>query len=796
MIIETIVFLIKKIRDISKTFKVKYFFISFIFVICFVFFILRISYLIVPDKLFNNPFSTIIYDRSGDILGAKIAQDQQWRFSPIEKLPSNIETTIIIAEDKRFKYHFGVDPLALFRAIRDNLLEQRIVSGASTITMQVARMAYKNQPRTYWQKFKEIFTAIAIELKYSKDEILKMYLSNAPYGSNIVGFEAASWRYFGNSPEYLSWGQVALLSVLPNNPSNVNLAKNRDVLKQKRDTLLNKLYENDTIDLETLSLSKKESIPQKPKSIEQKAYHLLDTIDAKLKNEGKINTTIDVKVQNNVNKIAHKYSSLYRRYDVNNIAVLVMDTATSEILAYVGNDINAIKTQGPFVDIIQSNRSTGSLLKPLLYSLMLDSGQINPKQRIVDIPSRFGNFAPENHTRNFRGLVPAYQVLSESLNVPSVNMLYQYGEPLFYSNLKKMGMTTLYRKAQDYGLTLILGGSETKLIDIAGIYASLARTALGIEQAFFPPTYLLESKYKNEDKNYISTGAAWLTLQSMIEVKRPNFEGNWENFSSKGEIPWKTGTSYGNKDAWSIGVSPEYTVGVWVGNSNGKGRPEIIGSSVAAPVMFEVFSYLGKTTSFPKPDYDLVDIEICTDSGFLATNMCDKTEYVPVPLNSNTLQVSPYHELIEYDKTMTWRVNSFCESIDNIVSKKTFVLPANIETFYQKAHPQYKTIAKYRQDCVNDVNANQNLTILYPHPNSIIFIPIDFNKDSADIVMEAAISPANQSIYWHIDDYFIEETTENHKIAISLERGEHTLRIINNNGETKKISFSVVRSNY
>ncbi|MDO5575659.1 MAG: transglycosylase domain-containing protein, partial [Fibrobacter sp.] len=475
-----------------------------------------------PRPLFCVPYSTVLTDKNGSLAAAAIASDEQWRFPLHDSIPDKFIKAIVCFEDKRFFNHPGIDPFAITRAFKKNFSSGTIKSGASTLSMQVIRLARCKKKRTVIEKCIEMYYAIQLEIFYSKKEILHLYAAHAPFGGNVVGLETASWRYFGRSPNALSWAETCMLAVLPNAPSLIHLGKNRSLLLKKRNNLLKKLLDNSIISKETWQLSTSEPLPPSPHPIPQHIPHLLaryqspkatmpqhkKTHDILYKNNF-AQTTIDLNIQKQAEAICSRHHHHLAGNNINNIAALILDIKKNTVLAYIGNVKDSLVNNSYFVDCIAAPRSTGSALKPFLYCAMNYTGQLIPSQIIFDIPTRIAGFAPRNYTRTFEGAVPASAALAKSLNVPAVRMLYDYGVDRFYGDLKKTGLTTLTRKASEYGLSLILGGAEGTLWDLTSAFAGMARTV----NAYFDSTidkgdYLYEhpAYLQDYDSDHSSNG--------------------------------------------------------------------------------------------------------------------------------------------------------------------------------------------------------------------------------------------------------------------------------------------------
>ncbi|MDX1803248.1 MAG: penicillin-binding protein 1C, partial [Alcanivorax sp.] len=467
-----------------------------------------LQWLPLPARLDNTPYATMVLDRQGRLLSARIAADQQWRFAPLGQLPDKYRQALLAFEDRRFYWHPGVDPLAIARAAWSNLRAGRVVSGGSTITMQLARLLRADPPRTLPEKAFEALLALQLEWHFSKQQILAEYAGRAPFGGNIVGLRAAAWRYFGREPADLSWAEAALLAVLPNSPAQIHPGRNRDGLKHKRDALLRRLQDDGRLSRRDLQLALLEPLPRAPRPLPQLAPRLLNRL-ARAHAGEVLHTTLDADLQQRVRQLADRHGRRLGREGIHNLAVVVIDHRDLTTRVWLGNATHGDPVEyGAAVDIASAPRSTGSVLKPLLYGLMLDDGLILPDTLVPDLPTNYGGYSPENYDHQYRGAVPAHQALSESLNIPAVRMLRRYGVGRFHHQLRTLGMTTLFRPADDYGLTLILGGAEGTLGELTGIYARLFARAAGQPDE---GVGLLQGQRPLMPAMPISAGAAWLT---------------------------------------------------------------------------------------------------------------------------------------------------------------------------------------------------------------------------------------------------------------------------------------------
>ena len=771
-------------------------------------------YFCLPNPLFNTPTSTVLFDENQELLGAKIAKDGQWRFPTANDVPHKFRQAIVAFEDKRFEQHWGIDIWAIARAIRLNSQQGRTVSGGSTLTMQTIRIAKGNSQRTIWEKVKEIIQATRLEWSYSKTEILTMYASHAPFGGNVVGLDAAAWKYFGRNAHQLSWAESSMLAVLPNSPSLIHLSRNRQKLKTKRDWLLDKLCTNGTIDSLTCQLAKLESLPEKPKPLPRTAPHLLEKVHQKVLagelKHGIMHSTLNAHLQMNVNEILDRHYEILKTNEIHNAAALVVEVETGNVLVYGANIPNASKKHSPAVDVIRAPRSSGSILKPFLYAAMLHDGEMTSKTLMPDIPSHFGSYTPKNYDESYAGAVSADQVIIKSLNIPSVHMLKQYGMGRFADKLRQVGMTTLKHAAKHYGLTLILGGAETKLWDLGAMYAGMARNLANYydydgqydPNNFRPLNYVQantqtgltgDERRKLQDNTPLSAGAIWHTFEAMQEVVRPGEEVFWKSSPSAHKVAWKTGTSYGFRDAWAVGCTPKYVVAVWVGNADGEGRPGLVGVRAAAPILFDIFHLLNPEKEWFEPPFDdQKKLAICQHSGHIASPYCTHVEQQLEASNCSYSKICPYHKRVHLSQDGKYQVDSDCESLTNMQHKNYFILPPAMSWYYQKKHPDYELLPPFRIDCQSTANQKRKMVLIYPIPASKIYIPTELDEQKGKTVFEAKHSDATKTIYWHLDNEFVGETRELHYLDLSPLPGKHVITLVDETGETLSRSFEIL----
>lgn len=764
------------------------------------FVLLVVYYFSLPRTLFQEPYSTVIESSDGELLAAQIAPDGQWRFPAKDSIPDKFKKCIVYFEDEHFRYHPGFNPIAMVKAIRQNQKAGKVVRGGSTITQQVIRLSRQNKKRTYFEKIIEIILATRLEFRHSKETILELYAAHAPFGGNVVGLEMASWRYFGVQAHQLSWAESATLAVLPNAPRLIYPGKNQEKLRRKRNALLLKLHNEGIIDKLTYDLAITEPLPQKPYNVPQIAPHLLQRV-TKTNQGQRIKTTIDINLQNRINHIARQYHNQYKQNEVHNLAILVIDVQTRNVISYVGNSPTDTDHDKD-VDIISAPRSTGSILKPFLYAAMLDDGELLPNTLVPDIPTQISGYTPQNFNLTYDGAVPAQRALSRSLNVPAVLMLQDYSVFKFYDVLQKFQLHDINKHPDHYGLSLILGGAESNLWDLCRTYANLSSTINYFNQS--------KGKYRSNEfaelnihhdfttdfggdsfqKTILGAGSIYLTYNAMKEVNRPEGDEAWRFYDSSLELAWKTGTSFGNRDAWAIGTNSRYVVGVWVGNASGEGRPELTGVDYAAPVLFDVFNLLPRKPFFTAPLNDLEEVEVCQKSGYLAQDDCPKTTQL-ICRNGKKTAICPYHRLVHLDATQQFQVNSSCEDVTNMVNKKWFVLPPVMELYYKSLHIDYLPLPPFREDCQNA--QHHVMDFIYPKTNSKIYLTKNFNGQIQPIIAKVAHTNKEAKLFWYVDNVYKGTTQTFHELPIEANTGPHYITVVDELGNEIKRKVELIK---
>ena len=746
--------------------------------------LLLLFWFCLPDPLFSTTYSTTVYDRNDELLGARVSKNGEWQFPPTTTLSEKYVTCLITYEDRHFYKHLGVNPVSLFRALKQNIKAKKVISGGSTITMQTIRMA-RNKNRTLFQKVIEMIMATRLELTYKKSSILTLYASHAPFGSNVMGIEAASWRYFGHPSTDLSWAEAALLAVLPNAPSAMHVKKNRPALLEKRNKLITTLFNMRKLDETTYRLALEEPLPDEPFPLPQMAPHLVSNLQIEQPGKKHI-TTIDASIQIKTEQVLHRWNREFSQNKIAHIAAVVFDVKKGEVIAYCGNVNFELKQAGNQVDIVRAPRSSGSILKPFLYQLMLQEGEILPNTLIPDIPIMVEGFQPQNYNLKFDGAVPASLALSRSLNLPAVNMLKQYGVPKLLDDLRLMGFNHLRFPADHYGLTLILGGGEVSLWEVSLAYLRMVQSVV-----FYNDKQKRNdgfhwgqiSLFTEKEADMFNAGACWQTLEALINVNRPE-EIDWKSIPSMRKVAWKTGTSYGFRDAWAVGATPEYVVGVWSGNASGEGRPGLTGTGTSALVMFDIFNILGNTSWFETPATMFQKAEICKTSGCLAGRYCDEIETVSILPAGFQTKTCPYHNIVYLSEDEQFRVFADCYPADKMISKTWFVLPPIQEWFYKKRHPEYKTLPPINSLCNDNQSSYKPMEFIYPNTYNAIRLSKQLDGSVGALALELAHRQADAIVYWHLADTYLGATQYFHQMSITPTEGRHLIMAVDQWGNT------------
>lgn len=745
-----------------------------------------IFYILFPltKEYLCRPKSTIVFDRKKVPLQIFIARDGVFRIPvTLKEVNPYLIKFLVFKEDKWFRVHPGINPFSIMRALWFNLINRKIVMGGSTITMQVARMMYR-RPRTFKSKFIEALRALQIEISYSKDKILEIYLNMLPYGGNLEGVGTASWFYFGKSPQELSIGEAALLSVIPNSPNRLRPDRNPYLLKKYRDRFLKKLLDNKIISLDQFKEAVKEKVPTQRMPLPFIAPHIARYLHLQYPEQPFIYSTIDARLQRLVDGMLKDYLKELDKKGIKNGSVVVVKNKTGEVLALVGSRDFFDKADGGQVNGAFARRSPGSTLKPFLYALALDKGIVTPATAILDIPLRFSDYSPKNFDEKFRGIVSMEEALVNSLNMPSVFIEREIGGISFYRLLLKLGFSTLDKGFSHYGLSLILGGGEVRLIDLVNAYRTIANYGV-----YTPLKYLLNEDNTQHPKVVFSPGASYIISEILSKGSRTDLPLVWKYTVDKIKIAWKTGTSNGRHDAWAIGFNPEYTVGIWLGNFSGRSAREISGGSIATPLLFKIFNALPLSELsykwFKQPE-EVGIRKVCSLSGLLPTSLC--------PLLKDDLYIAGrtitpncfFHRYYYIDTKTGYRLCSRCR-IGREYKKTLFtVLPPLLVNWYKSLGRAVDELPPYAPWCDCGVENNPPI-IEEPHENSTYYL-----DKSKEIVLRCTSYLTNSKVYWFLDDEFIGSVLSGKDLFYEVNNiGKHKLTCIDEQGVSKAVNIIV-----
>lgn len=721
--------------------------------------------------IFESRYSQSVFDRHNALLSVFLTKQEQWHIKSPNPVPNKLKIAVLTYEDKYFESHFGFNPFSLARAALTHFKTQRRIGG-STISMQVVKL-YTHAPRTYGNKIDEIFQVLALEMRYSKDEILSMYLNNAPYGGNIIGYHAASLLYFGKDSKQLTWAESALLAVLPNAPGLINLNKNTSALKAKRDMLLYKLYEQGFFDKTILNLALKETLPNHKNPYQNIAPHAsLKLIN--MHSQSNITSTIDKEIQKRLESKIKQYHQKLMPQGILNLAALVVDTQSGEIIAYMGSqDFFDIKNYGQ-IDGVGALRSPGSILKPFLYSLSIDEGLIAPESLLIDVPMFFSNFNPQNASKSYFGLVQAQKALQKSLNVPFVKLLQSYGYERFFNLIQQMAAFRSDNAAK-YGLSFILGSKEMNMFQIARLYRGL-----GLYGEFGDIILEPDSKPKTL-KRFLTKGSAYLTLQALNELQR---EGDLDYYRENMAFSWKSGTSYGRRDAWAAGVSPKWTIVVWAGNFTGKPNPNIFGVRTAGTLLFELLNELPEhNVAFLAPHEELKNIWVDKLSGYRISDeyqsLLGQAQMVEIlyPRGAKVLQSSPfyYKAYTAGEKVVDSKDEDFIHATPTLLLR----LPIQVLAYYKL---QNINITKHL------FSQTKNLGIIYPSYGLKIIQPKDLDGQK-ELIMRIA-NLTHQKVSWYLNKKLVQNSYES-TLKIFLTRKNYELTIVGEDGSRDSVHFEI-----
>lgn len=727
----------------------------------------------------NYKYSKEIYSGSGELIAAFLSNDEKWRFkTELNEVSPYLLQTILFKEDKYFYYHFGFNPVSIIKSFYSNIKSGDINSGASTISMQVIRMLEKRN-RTYSNKVIEIFRAIYLELKYSKTEILELYISLLPYGGNIEGVKSASYIYFDKPASKLSLSEAVILSLIPNNPNYLRIdnESNLSRLRAFRDAWLSKLAYGKIFTKKDISDAYSEEIVSHRYKIPNYIPHLSQYF--KRNEEYKIETYINLKIQNNISEILKRHNQRLNYLNISNCAALVIDNQTGQLAAYCGSaDFKDSMHLGQN-DGLKALRSPGSTLKPALYALALDEGIITPKRILYDIPTDFDGYEPENFDQKFNGAVTAEFALYNSLNIPAVKLLKDAGLQKFTGLLKKSGFNSIAQKEKYLGLSMILGACGTNALELCRLFTAFSNKGIPKEIIFTRQDSL---KFIPVNNKIFSEEAAYL-INDMLKFKEERFECKALQMKNIfiPKISWKTGTSYGKRDAWCIGYDKNHTVVVWCGNFNGNGSPYLIGSETALPIVFEIFEKIGVTPISQELPKNISNTQVCKESGMPPNEYCQNTVIDYYIKNATLPEKCNVHKsrYISVDSAVFY-CNS-CLPKDNFIKQIYLDYPPEYKLWLSLNNKIHDNLV-HNPEC-KSINYNKSLNIISPSINYTYYIE---RNTGQQICLQATDADINNTLYWYINNEYLGKSKVFEKIFFTPTQDNYLIKCVSGRGESKE----------
>lgn len=759
---------------VSKIYKKR----IFKYLLGFVFLIFGLDFLF-PFQV-HPSYSTIVTASDGTVLHAFLNKEDKWRmYAETAEITPILRQTILFKEDKYFRYHFGFNPIAIFRAFLRNTLTGKRTSGASTVTMQVVRLLQPRE-RTYLSKIIELFRAIQLEIHFSKDEILQLYLNLIPYGSNIEGLKSASMLYFGKPPQLLSLAEITTLTIIPNRPSSLRLGHNNNVIKTERNKWLLRFKNSQLFDNQTIEDALAEPVKGSRRDAPKNAPHLAIRLKKEFPDLPIIHSTLLQGRQVQVEQLVKNYVNRLHSMNIHNAAVMVVNNETKAVEAYIGSADFTNGYDGGQVDGIRAVRSPGSTLKPLLYALAFDKGQINPKTMLNDVPTNFGGFEPENFDRRFNGRVSVEFALANSLNIPAVKVLKELTPSILIDVLKKANFQTVNKQSKDLGLSMILGGCGVTLEELTRLFTSFAN-----QGKLYNLNYVHSDKTKANAEPLISPESAFLITNILTQITRPDLPNNFDNTYHLPRIAWKTGTSFGKKDAWSVGYNRRYTIGVWIGNFSGVGVPELSGANIATPLLFDIFNNVeyNSPASWFKPTANLSLRKVCAESGDLPNDFCTHQVLDYAIMGISPTRRCQHLKAVFTDKSGKIAYCSQCMPDSGFVKKLYPNLAPELIAFYELKKIPYSSIPPHNPACTRIFEIGAPV-IVSPNDGSEYFID-PTEKQELQLACQAANDVSE--VYWYINDKLYQKTSPKTPLFFTPQKGKIKISCSDDKGRNADI---------
>lgn len=739
------------------------------------------------DGLRRRP-ATVVTDGEGQPLRLFLPPDGRWRLpSRLGELPEALVESVLACEDKRFAVHPGVDPLAILRATSGNLRAGRVVSGGSTIPMQLARMAAPSS-RTLAAKAREARWALQLSHRWSKRRLLETYLNLAPYGGNVEGVGAAAYFYFGKRPADLSWGEIALLVALPRSPRAFDPTRDAAAATAARDRVLATLVERGLVTAELAEAARRQALPAARRSPPFRAPHFAEWVVRRVPGRARLETTLDARLQSVAERAVAARVAQLRPFGIGNAAAVVLDLETREVRAMVGSADYFDAARDGQVNGAAARRSPGSTLKPFLYALAFDQGRIVPASHLLDVPTDFAGYVAENYDGHYRGRVTAREALVTSLNAPAVRLLAETGLPAFHALLRRGGLSTLDRESSQYGLPLVLGAGEVTLVDLTNLYATLANGG------WHRPLRFLKT---DEDAGVapealFSEGAARMVAETLVDLARPDLPSAWDLARGSPTVAWKTGTSYGHRDAWAVGFSGRYAIGVWVGNFDGRPVKGVSGSEHAGPLLFDLFRAAGdgSTPQLLEAANRAETIEVCALSHDLPNPHCPTRTRVAYLPRVSRFSPCRMHRRVFVDAENGELLAGPCLGTRPHLARVLVVESPELVAFGRAQGQAVQSLPRLSVACGGRPSA-EGPRIVSPSGRTAYRLRRDAPGEFQRIPLQGRAGPYAERLFWFEDGALVASAAPGETVFVDAKPGAHRLVLVDDLGQTDAVRYRV-----
>ena len=775
---------------------------------------LWISFIAVPlPERLSAHSSAVMHFADGSPAHVFLSADDKWRIAvPLKDVDHAYINSLIRFEDKRFYYHPGVDPLAIIRAIFVNMTNGRVVSGGSTITMQLVRIL-EQRPRTMRSKIIEAWKALQLEYHLSKDQILENYLQFIPFGGNLEGIEAASLSFFSHRSKSLSPNEIAILLAIPQKPTNrIPSLRNKKNLVAARNEIAKQLInwqlftntESDEQKNKLLAQIDKDDVPLLARAMPRHAPHMAWWLNGKNSTASHYHTTLDQGIQALTERIVASYRREMLNKGIHNIAVVIADHTTGEIKSLVGNYAFTNDNFGAMIPSFSVLRSTGSTLKPFIYAIGIDRGLALPDQMVLDIPRNYSGYVARNYDDSFSGMVRLDAALSRSLNIPFIDLLSAIRPNPFIDSLRDMGANSLSREPGYYGLSAAVGGVEISPLEMTSLYVSLANGGVSKKLKFVSYSdQLYSNKHKTNSRRNLklhsgmrvfSEGAAWLTRVALSKKDRPDFPSRRQISGAPSHIHWKTGTSYGHRDAWSVGSGPRHTVVVWQGNLDNSPSFELVGAEASGPILFDLLDALSSPEFkdwLDKRPSDLSALTVCSLSGLPPSKACPNTHQTFAPKTTITTKKCPVHKFIDVDDETGKALYPGCRKGRKYHQERFAFLPPKLRRYLTDMQFNLPAPPETAKEC--HPPADKRPVILSPPRKMTVLLIPGVPLEEQEIPLEADSSTGSR-ISWFVDGNYLGSVKVEERFWWLPSIGTHEFIAMDEAGRTAKRVLQVNRS--